>query len=72
MKENEILDEIHRGRAQHARECGYDIHQIFEQSRAQTAKLKADGWEIVSFGSREPSDTLLILRDELPTENKIS
>ena len=25
MKENEILEEIHRIRAEHAAECGYDV-----------------------------------------------
>ena len=37
MKYNEILEEIYRAREEHARECGYDIHKIFEQLRGHRA-----------------------------------
>jgi hypothetical protein len=33
MKENEILAEIHRVRAEHARECNYDVDVIFAEMR---------------------------------------
>jgi hypothetical protein len=65
MKENEILEEIHRGRAEHARECGYDVHKIFEGIREGTERLKAEGWEIVSPPPRE-TESPLVMRDELP------
>lgn len=64
MKENVILDEIHRFRAEHARECGYDIHKIFQNIRTGTEKLKAEGWEIVSPVPREASETSYALREE--------
>lgn len=70
MKENEILDEIHRFRAEHARECGYDIHKIFRQIREGTEKLKAEGWKVVSFGSRETRETSYALREEPRKKNK--
>ncbi len=47
MKYNEILEEIYRVREEHARECGYDIHRIFEQLREDTERLKAEGWQVV-------------------------
>ena len=63
MPENEILAEIRRTRDEHARECGYDVHTIFEQMRAETAQLQADGWKVVSPGVSEPAS---ILREEPP------
>jgi len=65
MKENEILSEIHRVREEIARECGYDIHKMFDQIRERTEKLKAEGWEIVSPPPRE-TEAPLLLRDEPP------
>ncbi len=53
--ENEILAEIHRHRAEHARECGYDIHKMFEQMRTETARLEAEGWQVVTLSPRRPS-----------------
>ena len=64
MKENEILEEIHRFRAEHARECGYDIHKIFQQIREGTEKLKAEGWKVVSPVLREAAETSYTLREE--------
>ena len=46
MKYNEILDEIHRIREEHARECGYDIHKMFEQLRENTERLQAEGIQV--------------------------
>ena len=67
MKYNEILDEIHRLREEHARECGYDIHKIFEQLREGTERLKAEGWEVVYPAPRQPED-LGTLREEPPSQ----
>ncbi|MEO5804465.1 MAG: hypothetical protein ABIR24_13145 [Verrucomicrobiota bacterium] len=66
MKENEILEEIHRFRAEHARECGYDIHKIFRQIREGTEKLKAEGWKVVSPALQEPVEASYSLREEPP------
>lgn len=65
MKENEILEEIHRYRAEHAHECGYDIHKIFAQIRADTERLKAEGWPVVSPAPRE-AESSYGLREEPP------
>lgn len=64
MKENEILDEIHRHRAEHARECDYDIHKIFQEIRVGTAKLKSEGWKIGSPEPREVAESAYALREE--------
>ena len=45
--ETEILDEIRKVRDQHAKECGYDVHRAFEQMRAETERLKEEGWQVV-------------------------
>ena len=65
MKENEILDEIHRYREEHARAFGYDIHKIFADIRRNTERLKAEGWNVVYPAPRdtEPASTL---REEPP------
>ena len=66
MNENEILDEIRRGREEHARECGYDVHVMFEQMRAETERLKAEGWRVVS--PAEESEPTSLVREEPPVE----
>ena len=63
MSENEILSEIRHTRDEHARECGYDIHILFERMRAETEKLKAEGWRVVSPAERETSP---MLREDPP------
>ncbi len=63
MNENEILAEIRQTRDDHARECGYDVHVLFERMRAETAQLQADGWNIVSPVFDEPT---AVLREEPP------
>ena len=45
--ETEILDEIRKVRDEHAKECGYDVHRAFEQMRAETERLKEEGWQVV-------------------------
>ena len=65
MKENEILAEIHRIRAEHARECNYDIDVIFAEMREDLKRLEAEGWTVVSPGPRE-KETSCALREEPP------
>ena len=45
--ESEILDEIRKVLDEHAKECGYDVHRAFEQMRADTERLKEEGWQVV-------------------------
>lgn len=33
MSENEILADLRRIRDEHARECGYDVHTMFQRMR---------------------------------------
>ena len=66
MNENEILKEIRRVREEHARECNYDVHVMFEQMRAETEQLKAEGWKVVSPAvAQEPS---AVVREDPPKE----
>ena len=65
MKENEILEEIHRVRAEHARECNYDVDVIFAEMREDLKRLQAEGWQVVTPAPRE-KETSCVLRDELP------
>ena len=45
--ETEIPDEIRKVRDEHAKECAYDVHRAFEQMRAETERLKTEGWQVV-------------------------
>ena len=65
MKENEILEEIHRVRAEHARECNYDVDTIFAKMREDLKRLEAEGWKIVSPAPRE-TEAAYSLREEPP------
>ena len=65
MKENEILAELHHVREDIARECGYDLHEIFRRMRAQTGRLQAAGWQVVSPAPRA-RETPDVLREEPP------
>ena len=65
MKENEILAEIHRVRAEHARACNYDIDTIFAEMREDLKRLEAEGWKVVSPAPRE-KETSYALREEPP------
>ena len=69
MKENEILSEIHRVREDIARECGYDVKEIFRRMRAQTERLQAEGWQVVSPAPRE-KETADSLREEPPQKKE--
>ena len=68
MKENEILEEIHRIRAAHAAECGYDVNVMFARMDAELERLKAEGWQVVSPAPRE-MENACALREE-PTRQK--
>ena len=65
MKENEILEEIHRIRAEHAAECGYDVKVMLARMDAELERLKAEGWRVVSPAPRE-KETACSLREQLP------
>ena len=67
MKENEILAEIHRVRAEHARECNYDVDVIFAEMDADLKRLQAEGWQVVSPAPRE-KETANSLREEPPKQ----
>lgn len=69
MKENPILSEIHRVRDEIARECGYDVKEIFRRMRAQTEQLQAEGWQVVSPAPRE-KETSYSLREEPPKKKR--
>ena len=64
MKENEILSEIHRVREEIARECGYDVKEIFRRMRAQTGQLQAQGWRVVAPEPREQPNAAYALHDK--------
>lgn len=65
MQTNEILDEIHRIRAEHAAECGYDMNVIFARMDEDLKRLQAQGWQVVSPAPRE-KETSYALREEPP------
>ena len=65
MKENKILEEIHRIRAEHARECNYDVNVLFARMDAHLEELEAQGWRVVSPAPRE-RETTSALREEPP------
>ena len=67
MKENEILEEIHRIRAEHAAECGYDVNVMFARMDVELERLKAEGWQVVSPAPRE-KETAYSLREEPPKQ----
>lgn len=67
MKENEILEEIHRSRAAHAAECGYDVNVMFARMDAELERLKAEGWQVVSPAPRE-KETAYFVREEPPKQ----
>jgi hypothetical protein len=65
MRENEILEEIHRIRAEHAAECGYDVNVLFARMKEHLKELEAQGWRVVSPAPRE-KETACSLREEPP------
>ena len=67
MQENEILQEIHRVRAEHAAECGYDVNVMFARMDSDLKRLQAEGWQVVSPAPRE-KETVVSLREEPPKQ----
>jgi hypothetical protein len=67
MKENEILEEIHRIRAEHAAECGYDVNVMCARMDVELKRLQAEGWQVVSPAPRE-KETASSLREEPPQQ----
>ena len=65
MKENEILEDIYRVRAEHAAECGYDVNVMFARMDAELERLQAEGWQVVSPVPRE-KENACALREEPP------
>jgi hypothetical protein len=63
MKENEILEEIHRIRAQHAAECGYDVTVLLARMDTDLQRLQAEGWQVATPAPRE-RETAGALREE--------
>lgn len=66
MIENEIIDEIHRHRAEHARHCNFDIDLMFAEMRTALERLKAEGWKVVAPLPRRPEAESTVLRDGPP------
>ena len=64
--ENEILTDLRRIRDEHARECGYDIHRVFAELRAETERLKAAGWTVVSFPPKRIEEPTAMVREDPP------
>lgn len=54
-EENEIIAEIHRHREEFARECGFDIHVMFQKMREDEKRLAAEGWKFVTPEPRPPA-----------------
>jgi len=66
MIENEILAEIHRGRAEHAHACNYDVDVIFAEMREDLERLRAEGWRVVSFPPKRIEGQTAVLREDPP------
>ena len=66
MIENEIIAEIHRARAEPARECNYDVDVIFARMGEELERLKAEGWKVVSRQPRRIAESSCVLRGEPP------
>jgi hypothetical protein len=64
MKENEILEEIHRIRAAHAAECGYDVNVMFARMDADLKRLEAEGWRVETPAPRERLGATYALDDK--------
>ena len=66
MIENEILAKIHLGRAEHARACNYDVDVIFAEMRKDLERLRAEGWQVVSFPPKRIEVSTAMLREDPP------
>ena len=66
IAENEVLAEIHRGRAEHARACNYDVDVIFAEMRQDLERLRAEGWKVVSFPPKRIEEASAVVREDPP------
>jgi len=66
MHENETIAEIHRARAEHARECNYDVDVIFAKMGEELKRLEAEGWKVASHPARRIDGESCIVREEPP------
>ena len=66
MRENETIAEIHRARAEHARECNYDVDIIFARMGEELKRLEAEGWKVASHPARWIAEETYVLREEPP------
>ena len=67
MPENEIIAEIHRTRAEIARECDYDVDKLFAYFRQRTAQLLAEGWKVADLPTpTHEADESCVVREEPP------
>jgi hypothetical protein len=66
MNENTILDETHRGRADHARACRYDVDVIFAAMHEDLERLRSEGWQIVSLAPKRIEEPTAMVRKEPP------
>jgi hypothetical protein len=67
MPENETIAEIHRARAEHARECNYDVDIIFAKMGEELKRLETEGWKVASHPARRiTAEESCVMREELP------
>ena len=65
MPENEIIAEIHCHREEFARECGFDVHEMFRRVRDSESELEAEGWKFASPAEAELEESCVV-REEPP------
>ena len=65
-EDNEILREIRAARAEHARECGYDVHVMAEAARQREARLAEQGWKLVTLTDDAAQKETCVVREEPP------
>ena len=66
MPENETIAEIHRARADRARECNYDVDVMFAKMGEELKRLEAEGWKVASHPARRTAEETSVMREELP------
>ena len=66
MSENETIAEIHRARAEHAKECNYDVDIIFAKMGEELKRLEAKGWKVTSHPARRFAEETCVMREEPP------
>jgi hypothetical protein len=65
MKTNEILEDIYHVSDEQARECNYDVNNIFARMKVHLKELEAQGWRVVSPVPRQNAASTA-LREESP------